>query len=110
MGYKVVIAAVRKEAKKWQGMADDMTPIADAVAALELGPTAFLVISPSALPGFDSIPLAMAYNEMRNSTVDQLRAAGVEFDEIAGALVKCADEYQKAEKISELNFDEIYGS
>lgn len=109
MDYRVVVKAVRQEAKKWQGMADDMMPVADAVAELALGPTAFLVISPSALPGFDSIPLAASYNEMRNSTVDQLRAAGVEFDEIAGALVKCADEYQKAEKISVLNFDEIYG-
>lgn len=110
MGYEVVVEAVEEEAKEWQHMADDMMPVADNVEALELGPLAFLVVSPSLMPGGDALVLSAAYEEMRKATGDQLRGAAVEFDEIAGALVKCADAYEKAEKFAgdEFDYEKIY--
>ncbi len=108
MGFEIIVEAVRREATKWQGMADEMVPVANAVDGLELGPLAFLVVSPSLMPGAEMFALAASYNGMRSTTGDQLRAASVEFDEIAGALIKCAVDYEKADKICELDLDKIY--
>lgn len=107
-GYKVIVGAVRAEARKWNGASDATASVQSEVAGAELGVSAFFIGFPGRVPPLDAPLLHMTYTNFQKSINDLLTAAVTEFDELAGALRECADEYQDHEKICTLNLKKIY--
>jgi hypothetical protein len=103
----IVTDAVRAEAQKWGKLADDLAPIATAVDNLDLFETAFWIGEPLEI---NAKIYSAAYNEFQNYLVKVLKAGVVEFEQIGKALVRIADEYDRQDKIAELNLDQIYSA
>ncbi|GIF98129.1 hypothetical protein [Catellatospora citrea] len=100
----VVTDALVDEAAKWRDLADQVAPVRDAADGLDLGVTAFFIGDQNALVH------SRAYDDFQDFMVTVLSGAAVEFDQLAGALVKIAKEYDKADAIVSLDLNQIYSA
>jgi hypothetical protein len=109
-GFQVVVGAVRAEVAKWDEYAAKMEPVHSAVSNARLEVTAFFVADPMVIgpANADTVLHQAAYEEFRSVMEGLLDGAKKEFPQIADALVKCANAYEQAEEINELNINEIY--
>lgn len=110
-GYKVITQAVRDEAPKWDGLAEDMAPVEREVKDATLGMSAFFVGDPVTLAvrTLDATAHAKVYEAYRSFMERVLAGAGTEFTQIADAAEKIAATYERQEEIGELSLREIYG-
>ncbi|WP_144122484.1 hypothetical protein [Catellatospora sichuanensis] len=100
----VVTDALLDEAAKWRDLSDQVAPVKNAADSLELGVTAFFIGDLNALVH------SQAYHDFQDFMVTVLSGAVVEFDQLAGALVKIAKEYDKADAIVSLDLNQIYSA
>lgn len=114
-GYQVITKAVRDEAPKWDGFAQKVEEIRRGVEDATLGQAAFFAGDP-ALLGVASLAAAAVagvhqrmYENYRSHVHELLAGAKVEFEQIADAVVRIAETYERQEEIGELSFKEIYG-
>jgi hypothetical protein len=100
---KVITDALREEAnKKWRVHADQLGRIAGKVTGLDLGDTAFFI-------GDMNMTLyARAYNDFTNDIETLLKAGQVEYGQMADALIKMANEYDRTDLENELDLRQIY--
>ncbi|WP_117208607.1 hypothetical protein [Allorhizocola rhizosphaerae] len=100
---KVITDCVRLEAKKWRELSDAMEPIKSSVNDLVLGPTAFFI---GKFPEF--LVQHGAYQKFQSQMNTAVAGAVTEFDQLAGACDKMANEYDRTDQISRLDLDKIY--
>jgi len=105
-GVTVITESLRDEAKKWNRFADKMTPIALKADELFLGVTAFWIGEPGMV---DATILQSSYDDFQKFMSTALKAAVVEFNQIAGALNRIANAYDDQDKVVELDLNQIYG-
>jgi hypothetical protein len=103
----VVTQAVRDEAKRWAEQSDAMGILVREVDALDLFQSAFWLGLPTML---DAAVYSNAYNAFQNFMLTILRGAVVEFGQLGQALTKIANEYDRLDKVGELNLNKIYNS
>lgn len=110
-GYQVITKAVRDEAPKWDGFADKVEEIRRAVEDATLGASAFFVGDPVSLAvsALDATLHQKMYESYRSHVHDLLAGARAEFGQIADAVVRIAETYERQEEIGELRLREIYG-
>lgn len=110
-GYKVITQAVRDEAPKWDGFAQDVAEIHRAIEDATLGVTAFFVGDPISLAvgAADATMHQVMYEKYRSYMAGLLEGAKTEFGQIADAVEKIAATYEREEEIGELRLKEIYG-
>lgn len=114
-GYQVITKAVRDEAPKWDGFAQKVEEIRRAVEDATLTQSAFfagdpVVLMVSSLAGsIDAALHQRMYESYRSHVHDLLAGAKAEFEQIADAVGRIADTYERQEEIGELSFKEIYG-
>jgi hypothetical protein len=106
-GFKVVTDALRVEAAKWDQFAAEVEPIHRAVQEATLDITAFFVGEPT-LTLLDAPVNHASYQAYQTYMEKLIAGAKAEFPQIADALIKVANKYDEAEKIIELNLNEIY--
>lgn len=110
-GYQVITQAVRDEAPKWDGFAEDLDQVVRAARDATLGVGAFFIGDPVNLPVrlLDATVHERTYEVYRSFMARVLAEAKAEFEQIADAVVKVAATYEAQEEIGELNLREIYG-
>ena len=87
----VALAALRSDAATWDRTADGLQPPKAAIDPLGLGPRE--VMSYAASHGFDRL-----YNQTRSAMQDMINQAEANFRNLAGALRKAADVYERDEE------------
>jgi hypothetical protein len=100
---EVVTDALRKEAKKWFSLSDEMETVAGNVSHLTLDASAFWCgdgISIAAGPIYDG------YQQFVHARCGE---GSAEFEEIAGALNRAADAYDGSDEVSAETLTKIYG-
>jgi hypothetical protein len=97
---------IRGEAKKWFGFSDKMDTVAQNMAGLTLGPTAFMVIDPGTAL-MTATDQHGAYSKTHGWLTGLFRDAAKKFDQFGNALNKCADEYDRTDGRSAASFDKI---
>ena len=115
VGYEVITSALREEAKRWDGFAAEVKQVEAAIASLDMSVVAFFMVDPSVVGRLLSIDTAAqapihatAYEGFRSKMEELTGGAVTEFGQIGDALIKMAKEYDEAQRISELDFEEIY--
>ncbi len=110
-GYEVVTQDLRDEAKLWQEKADRAEPIVRAVRDAYLTETAFFVGDLATLGvGLATAALeASQYEDFRAFIEKCLTGAVTEFNQIDHALRAIADEYERAESVTEIDLRKFYG-
>ena len=103
---KVVTEALRDESKKWLEMADMVSKIQATVAGMQLGNQAFHF--GDAISGILFLPYGVKYNSFAVDMSDVLTQGKTEFEQMAAALVKMANEYDKTDLQHELDLKSIY--
>jgi hypothetical protein len=101
----VVPGALHREATKWRSLADQMTVVQGNASRLELGLTAFFfadIVSTTAH--------AQAYDQFQEWLAGLFGQAAGEFDEIAGALDRAAELYQRTDHGAGVSLREICGN
>jgi hypothetical protein len=104
---KFVTESLRDEGKKWVHFADKMNPVAAKADDLFLGVTAFWIGEPGMV---DATILQSSYDDFQKFMASALKAAVVEFGQIAGALNRIVNAYEKNDQIIELDLNQIYGA
>lgn len=101
---EVVTDALRQEAKKWFALSDELHAVAGNVGQLTLDASAFWC--------GDGISIAAApiYVSYQKFVQDRCSEGSTEFEEIAGALGRAADEYDGSDKVSAETLTKIYGN
>lgn len=101
---EVVTDALRQEAKKWFALSDEMETVAGNVGQLTLDASAFWC--------GDGISVAAApiYAGYQSFMRERCAEGAVEFEQIAGALNRAADEYDGSDKVSAETLTTIYGN
>jgi hypothetical protein len=100
---KVVTDALRTEAKRWEGFSDQLEAIHKGIGELNLEQTAFWCGPPT------SILMQPVYEEFRKFVADRCNEGFQEFEQIAGALKRAADEYDGSDEVSAKTLAKIYG-
>jgi hypothetical protein len=100
---KVVTEALRTEAKRWEGFSDQMEIVHKGIADLNLEIGAFWCGPPT------SLMMQPVYEEFRNFVRDRCSEGFQEFEQIAGALKRAADEYDGSDEVSAETLKKIYG-
>jgi hypothetical protein len=100
---EVVTQALHQEAKKWFALSDEMHKVAGNVAGLTLDASAFWC--------GDGISIAAApiYADYQKFVQDRCNEGSTEFDEVARALNRAADEYDGSDEVSAETLTKIYG-
>ncbi|MFI5491900.1 PE domain-containing protein [Actinoplanes sp. NPDC051859] len=101
---EVVTDALRQEAKKWFALSDELHTVAGNVTNLTLDTSAFWC--------GDGVSIAAApiYAGYQQFVQDRCREGAAEFDQIAGALNRAADEYDGSDEVSAATLTKIYGN
>jgi hypothetical protein len=101
---EVVTDALRQEAKKWHELSDDMQIVADKAGRLTLDASAFWC--------GDGISIAAApiYAGYQQFVQARCNEGATEFEDIAGALKRAADEYDGSDQVSAETLTKIYGN
>jgi hypothetical protein len=98
----VVTQAVRDEARKWFGLADETQPVRVAASELTLDVSAFFI---------GDVNAAMhhrAYEGYQAYMVNVLRGAVEQFDLAGAALNKIADEYDRADAVVAVDLNAVW--
>ncbi|MEU4555977.1 hypothetical protein [Micromonospora violae] len=99
---EVLTDALRDEAGRWRRLAADMGDVERAASHLDLAPTAFFIgDANTALHSF-------AYDSFQSFMFDVIAGAVVEFRQIAEALDRVANAYDRADAVVELDLNAIY--
>lgn len=98
---EVSIRALRDDAQRWLGMADQLRAAADAGDGLDLN--AFHFTGLGHLIGIDDL-----YNQVQLTIVTLLRQGASNFDSVAGALKAAADGYEQDERDTVHRMRNIY--
>ncbi|MBP2474739.1 hypothetical protein JOF53_003611 [Crossiella equi] len=112
-GYKVITAAVRAEAAKWDQLAEEIAPAHTAVQGMTLSWLSFSALDAISVAfpfGKNTAPaeLQRAYDDMRGFMDTLLGGAKTEFGEIGDTLVKIANTYDQNEEISEKGIEDAF--
>ena len=101
---EVVTDALRQEAKKWFALSDEMETVAANVSRLTLDTSAFWC--------GDGISIAAGpiYAGYQQFVKDRCGEGSVEFEQVAGALNRAADEYDGSDEVSAATLTKIYGN
>jgi hypothetical protein len=99
----VVTEALRREAKKWLELSDEMEKVEANVGRLTLDSSAFWCGD-----GI-SIEAAPVYSGFRDFVEARCGEGKREFEEIAGALRRAADDYDGTDQVSAETLQTIYG-
>ena len=101
---EVVTDALRQEAKKWFALSDEMETVAGNVSRLTLDTSAFWC--------GDGISIAAGpiYAGYQQFVKDRCGEGSAEFEQIAGALNRAADEYDGTDEVSAETLTKIYGN
>jgi uncharacterized protein YukE len=101
---EVVTDALRREAKKWFALSDEMHTVAGNARRLTLDASAFWC--------GDGISIAAApiYAGYQQFMQDRCGEGAAEFEQIAGALNRAADAYDGTDQISADTLTTIYGN
>jgi len=102
---KIITEALRQEGKKWLQIHDRTEPIIRAVDGLDLLESAFWIGEPFEINAKIN---SNTYNDFQNAVLASFRAAAVEFEQIDRVLVKIADDYDRQDKIAELDLNKAY--
>jgi hypothetical protein len=89
-------AAMRAEAKRWDGFSDTAQSVHANFARLGLDSFNFSVIDPAAAPAAND--LADAYTTMHDRLTSLFHQASVEFEHMARALRVSADKYDDSDR------------
>jgi hypothetical protein len=95
----VALEALRTDADKWVGGADELRSAAGRAGAMALPPAAF---------SFAGQAVLTSYERLRVKTAELLRAGAVNFDDIATALRQSADAYEADEAAGAHRMTSIY--
>ncbi|WP_089156000.1 hypothetical protein [Micromonospora sp. NBS 11-29] len=99
---EVITDALRDEGNKWLAMSDSIAGIKTAAEQLHLEPSAFFI-------GDASVVLhAGSYRDFHTFMVRILAGAVTEFNQVAAALRRIADEYDSPDEVISLDLDKIY--
>ena len=100
----VITTALRTEANKWRDLSDQLAPVKSTVDNLGLDLSAFFI-------GDLSAGLHKAYYDDYLAFMSRILGQGVvEFEQVADALIKIADEYDRADEVTELDLNKIYSA
>ena len=101
---EVVTDALRQEAKKWFALSDEMETVAGNVGRLTLDTSAFWC--------GDGISIAAGpiYDGYQRFVQERCGEGAVEFEQMAGALNRAADEYDGSDEVSAATLTKIYGN
>ena len=101
---QVVTGALHQEAKKWLALSDEMETVAGHVGRLSLDSSAFWC--------GDGISIAAGpiYAGYQQFVRDRCGEGAAEFEQIAGALNRAADEYDSTDQVSAETLTKIYGN
>jgi hypothetical protein len=103
MAVSVEPAALREEATRWIGLADEMSAIRIRTESqLWLAPTAFFIGNLTEAVHYP------AYRDFWHRMVTRLDGAAVEFELIATVLRRIADSYQETDQLSADEIDGLY--
>lgn len=117
MSYEYVMSALKKEAGKWDELADNVRPVHEWVASAKLELTAFLIVDGTGLARLlavenpiSSLILKEAYEACRADVEKALAGAVTEFEQIGDAVRKTIKVYDEKDRIIEegLDYDKIY--
>jgi hypothetical protein len=100
----VVTQALRDESKKWLRLADGLATVQRAVDGLQLGLLAFHLGDKALL----FAPYHQKYNGFATHLSGVLGQGKVECEQMAGALVRMANEYDRTDLEHELDLRSIY--
>ena len=103
----IVTEAVRAEATKWGKLHDDLAPLVTAVDNLDLNVTAFWIGEPMEI---NAKIYSSAYNEFQAWLIKVLKAGVVEWGQIQKTLNRIADEYDRQDKIVEIDLEKFYSA
>ena len=111
-GYRVITAALRAEAGKWDDYAEAVAPVHRTVRDATLAPTAFFVgdLETIALSKGEATVHQASYEAAQQFMESLLAGAVTEFAQIAKALTKVAAVYEQNERVVKVNLNEIYGA
>ena len=99
----VVTEALRVKAKEWLGLADGMAKVHRAVEGMKLGSSAFHINDPGSFLLF-----ATKYESFVTHLAGVVKQGQTEFEQMASALMRMADEYDRADLEVELDLNKIY--
>jgi hypothetical protein len=99
----VVTESLRVKAKEWLGLADGMGKVHHTVENLKLGVSAFFINDPGSF-----LVYANKYNSFVTHLAGVIKAGQTEFEQVANALMRMADEYDQADLEVELDLNKIY--
>lgn len=94
--------AIRKEASKWDALADRMSGARADAEGLELGVTAFFIGNYTEAVNYP------AYKDFLGRVVTRLSGGEDEFALIATNLRRIADRYEDGEDLNRKSLDEVY--
>ena len=100
----VVTEALRTKSKEWLVMADGMAKVHRSVEGMKLGATAFHIGDPMGT----FLLYANKYNEFVTHLAGIVKQGQTEFEQMAGALVRMADEYDRADLDVQIDLNKIY--
>jgi hypothetical protein len=101
---QVVTEALRTKSKEWLGMADEMAKVHRTVEGMKLGATAFHIGDPMG----SFLLYANKYNEFVSHLAGVVKQGQTEFEQMASALVRMADEYDRADLDVQIDLNKIY--
>jgi hypothetical protein len=102
---KVTPPALRAEGGKYDGLSLHMTGVKITVADLGLSASAFFVGDPLV-----SQAMSKSYNDLHAMMSMIVDEAATEFQELAGALRRAADEYERTDGQNSADLSKIYGN
>lgn len=112
---KVITDALKAEAGKWDGLAEQTKSPRDYAKSATLAPTAFLLVDPTGLApvltwdqAVSSIAEQQSYDAIRELAGRLLDGAVAEFGQIADALIEIAAAYEEADRVIDDRFTEFY--
>jgi hypothetical protein len=101
---RVVTEALRAKSKEWLGLADGMAKVHRTVEGMRLGATAFHIGDPMG----SFLLYANKYNEFVAHLAGVVKQGQTEFEQMANALVRMADEYDRADLDVQIDLNKIY--
>jgi hypothetical protein len=100
----VITGALRYEARKWRQLADRLAPVKSTVDSLGLSVSAFFI------GDVNAVVHSQAYDQFQSFMASVLTDGVIEFEQVGMALDKIADAYDRADKIAELDLQQIYSA
>jgi hypothetical protein len=100
----VVTEALRLKSKEWHMLADAMGKVQRIVDGMKLGATAFHIGDPMG----SFLLYANKYNDFVTHLAGVVKQGQTEFEQMADALVRMANEYDQADLNAKIDLQKIY--